>query len=284
MTSISAIKSDNCYINFKPIQLFSALCQKISNIYFRVILSFVNFLENHNQYVAAMVTGTLLTEPVSALKAALLYPLGWKKNFNFIGMNPKSITKEQSEKRPILLLHGNLHNQSAWISFAKKLRKENLGPVYTLNLPNHSFSSADKTLVEEKITEILKQYRKWNNQNVKIDVIGHSRGATVATCVGLKEDTWLFKEGCPSFYLSEVEKRAEIGKVIKIGYPTTQWYIDNVQITNHLYEIYGTRDVLAPKSSNLSQKFEVNTGHLGLLYSSSVHNKAIEWLKDTTTN
>jgi len=259
---------------FKVYRTCCSLLQKISAVYLRVISALVEFLFKHGWSTTAMVAGTFLTEPLQALKAALLLPLGWKRHFNFYHLNPKNITKEEAEKRPILLLHGNFHNQSAWIFFAKKLKGANLGPVYTLNLPSGSFSEEDRKRVNEKIAEIQGQYKKWGKENIQIDLVGHSRGAALARYMALAQDSWHFdKGGTFSFLHDRALKREEIGKVICIGCPAPAWHS-----VDYIYEITGEWDVFEQDPALLPRQFKTNAGHLGLLYSPPAQAKVIEWL------
>lgn len=258
-----------------------SICQRISNAYRNAIHQFVNFLQKHKFYVTAMVLGTLLLEPFQAIKAGCISPASWKKHFNFYNMNPKTLSNEQLTKQPILLVHGNYHNQSAWISLAKKLRLSNLGPVYTVSLPNGSITLKDYEIIQSKIDEIKAQYKQYNVNNIehdiKINIIGHSRGGYLAHRMAW---TTLRADGKQYWGSSN-----DIGKVIKIGSVLDQEEISHIQnqdpdFRDRVYEITGQYDILETDKSLCedSHMDTVNSGHLGLLYSSQTHQRIIQWL------
>jgi len=195
-------------------------------------------------------------------------------------MNPTALTDRQLNQRPILLLHGNYHNQSAWLGLAKELRRCDLGPVYTVNLPNGDITDRDYVLIQEKIDQIKAQY----GRSVKVDLVGHSRGGYLAGRMAwtlLRED------------LDQIEERKyrrptfseDIGVVIKIGDVFTAGVIQHVQeidsnFSNRICEITGKYDVLETDLSLLppEQNEVVGAGHLGLLSSPQTHRRVIREL------
>lgn len=233
---------------------------------------FVEFLQHYQFNVTALVLGTLLAEPWHSLKAGVCSPLSWKKNFNFHNLNPQFITEAQAKKSPILLIHGNYHNQSAWLNFAKILKRTRLGPVYTVNLPSGPVTGQDFAIINNKVNMIKTQYEEQGIAKIKIDVVGHSRGGFIAYCLAWKRDdpTWQFQDN--------------IGRVIKIGSVLNQeelLHISQVdQDMSRLYEIIGEHDILTIEKSLLpsSQHKIVNTGHLELLYSPDTHQGIMQWL------
>lgn len=253
------------------------ICQRIRNAYRNAIKKFVEFLNKHKWYVAAMVLGTLLLEPWQAIKAGFRCPAGWKKHFNFYKMNPKVLTEEQLKKRPILLIHGNYHNQSGWMNLAKSLKNRNLGPVYTVNVPNGDVTSRDYEIIQRKVEQIKAQYKKHNVNGIKIDVIGHSRGGYLAHRIAW---TTLKEDGKRYWKRSE-----DIGKVIKIGSVLDQDEINAIEevdsdFSSRVYEIVGKYDILEtqPSLRPRTHKVIVNSGHLGLLYSAKTHRCIIKCL------
>lgn len=241
--------------------------------YRKSIKKLVKFLCKHRWFLTAAVLGTFLTEPWQTIKASLMWPTSWKKHFNFYNLNPKTLTKDQLKHRPILLLHGSHHNQSAWLSLAKKLKKSNLGPVYTINLTGND---SDYDLINLKILQILSIYRHYNIKDIKIDLVGHSRGGFFA-----HQMAW--------FTLSADGQACSknIGKVIKIGDVLEQEHINQIvrqdpNFRQRIYEIIGTHDILVTDPSLLpsNQQKQIQIGHLGLLYSSKTHQSVIDWLKN----
>src|SRR5690348_7667527 len=88
---------------------------RVYEAYYTVISRLIGFFDHHGLYGASAVLGTLLLEPHHAIRAGFHYLTGKKREFHYYGLNPTSLTAEQATKTPILLLHGALHNQSAWL-------------------------------------------------------------------------------------------------------------------------------------------------------------------------
>lgn len=194
--------------------------QRVRNAYLKAIRKFVKFLQKYELFATSLVLGTLLTELWPAFKAAFIGAAYYRKDFNYYHMNPKILTQEELNKQPILLIHGNYHNQSAWISLAKKLQLNYLGPVYTVNLPGGVITDKDYEILDEKMEEIKAQYKKSKAGHIKIHVIGHSRGGFLASemaWVTLKKD----QKGNRYWKRSE-----DIGKIITIGHPVES---DNIR-------------------------------------------------------
>jgi len=266
----SNISSSSILLNLAPLSLY----ERVSSFYQRKIQKFVEILQENKWFKTSMVLGTLLSEPLSSIKAGFYYSLGQKKAFNFYNLNPKSLKEEQIDKRPILLIHGNYHNQSAWIDLAKKMNYLNpnpLGPIYTVNLPNGSITDKDYEIIHEKFLEIEAQYEKHSKNDVKIDLIGHSRGGALAQRIA------------PWIYLKNHYQK--IDKIINIGNVLNQKDINDhkefdADFASYTYEITGEYDVLVRESSLLSSDHQrkIPSGHLGLLYSDQVHQQIIDWL------
>lgn len=86
-----------------------------------------------------------------------------------------SPSPQPAETRPILLVHGYLHNSSGWYSMRRELEKHGFGPVYTINLgsPFHSIEYY-ACLVKEKAEQIAKDTKRSD-----LTLIGHSMGGVV---------------------------------------------------------------------------------------------------------
>lgn len=260
-----------------------SLFQRLYNAYLNAIRQFVTFLQKYEWYATSLILGTLFAELLPAIKAAFMSAANLKKDFNFYGMNPKVLTTEELKKQPILLIHGNYHNQSAWLSLAKKLQSSNLGPVYTVNLPCGAITDKDYEILDDKLEEIKGLYKKANACPIKVNVIGHSRGGFLASEMAwktLKKD----KEG------NQYWKRSEdIGKIISIGHPLDPEETQLIQLVDEnfkdrLYEITGEHDILASNHKSLlphHRQSIINSGHLGLLYSDETHKIIIEQLQNS---
>lgn len=254
-----------------------SLCERISEAYNNAIRKLVEFLDKHQWHATAMVIGTVLQEPWESIKAGFLCLANWKSHFNFYNMNPTTLTEEQLKKQPILLIHGNYHNQSGWLSLAKHLEASKLGPVFTANTLHGDISDADYDIIQRKIDEIKAQYHQHNIRNVKINVVGHSRGGCIAHQMAW---TTLMEDGKRYWTRSE-----DIGKVIKIGSILAQEEIVSIEkcdpnFRERVYEITGKYDILSNAQSSLpaNRKVTVPSGHLGLLSSPETPQHVIQWL------
>lgn len=232
-------------------------------------------MKERNCHYTAVVIGTLFAELGPALRAGFTYPLGWKKHFNFYNLNPKTLTDEQSESSAILLLPGSLHNQSAWLALAKKLRDEGIGPVYTVNLKSVADPEKDQEIIDKKIKEIQEQYKEKGVELKKIHLIGHSRGGAAAFSYMLR-DEW--EEG-------ESPLKESIGKVIKLGNVIDEMgaCLIGLEHRGQIYELLGEKDVLLQEESEgmeIKNRSIVPEGHVGLLYSREGHKQIVKWLRE----
>jgi pimeloyl-ACP methyl ester carboxylesterase len=111
----------------------------------------------------------MMVESFAVLFSILLRPLGFFKN--------QSRPLGDLHGTPILLIHGYLHNSSAWFFLEKALAHLHIGPVYTLNLgfPFRSIE-AYASIVQKKAEEIAEQ-----TGNRDLILIGHSMGGLVAS-------------------------------------------------------------------------------------------------------
>lgn len=247
-------------------------------MYRTTIQRLVGFLKRRGWSDLSSVLGTILVEPWQALKAGLMEAASWKKPFNFYGMNPQVLTEEHLKRRPLLLIHGNYHNQAAWLSLAKTFQAHALGPLYTVNLPSGLITQKDYQLIQSKIEEIQAQYQHHHVDRVKIDLIGHSRGAFLAFRLA-----WTIpKERGHRMW----QRNEAISHVIKMGSTLNLREIEKLQevdphFRDRLYELVGTQDILEPKPSLLSPQHQkiIETGHLKMLTSLEAHETILQWLK-----
>jgi hypothetical protein len=145
-------------------------------------------------------------------------------------------------------------------------------------LPNETVTYRDYKIVEEKIIEIIAQYQKHNSDDVKIHLVNHSRGATVA--MGMAWPILRQDEEKPLDRFSE-----KIGKLINLGSVLSD--VDrqileknNCDFQDRIYEITGLYDILETQDSKnpSTHKAIIQAGHLGLLHSHEAHCQIIHWL------
>lgn len=258
--------------------------QDIPSIYEKGVKKIIDFLRSYDMRNVSNVVGTQLLEPWSSFKSALLIPLGWVNKFQFFGLNPDRLTPEQAKKKPLLLIHGNMHNQSAWLPFVKYIQNSYDGPIYTVNLNNGPLTENDRLILDAKIKEILAQYAEHGNYDVQIDIVGHSRGARMAFYAALDPSCWRIDEnGKPKVLPSKVEWRHEIGNIVRIGYPLKRkqdTWLDEL-MRSRIYEIDGLHDCIVDERSlaDPSHLAQIDCGHLELMHAEETFARILRWVK-----
>ena len=110
-----------------------------------------------------------ITEIFALITMSALYFVNLEKT------NPKKV--EHNNQQPILLIHGLVHNSSAWIEYRKRLKDANVGPVFTINLGN-PFGSIDGHA--EKVKGMVAEIQRITGRK-DIMLVGHSMGGLVAS-------------------------------------------------------------------------------------------------------
>lgn len=207
------------------------------------------------------------------------------------GLKPKQ-PKEVKHQRPILLIHGFLHNSSAWRYHRYRLVKEGFR-VYYINLS--SFDSIQQSA--QKVALKAKQIAEETGTE-ELDIIGHSRGGLVGSC-----------------YATDYAPKNTVKRVITLGSPmngtkvaslatpmkffrsvkqmskqsefTQQQNKKNEQSTTKFYHLAGLGDLIVhPNSSALgsnkkAEKQEFSgLGHTRFLFSSKVFHYISKVLKE----
>lgn len=214
----------------------------------------------------------------------VLRPLGYLRNQNrFIG---------KPQGRPVLLVHGYLHDSSAWIYMKKKLKSEEIGPIYTLNLlhPFRSIVNYSEIVAKKAEKIALDTGRK------DLILIGHSMGGLVC-----------------SWYATKIAPPSTVTDVITIGSPLKGTYAAYLALGSNGSEMkpkssflrelqqeieqnqnirfyhIGTKtdQLVIPSSSSwigddLERQFVVDDiGHVSLLFSKRVLKKVCTWIKNS---
>lgn len=121
----------------------------------------------------------MVHEIFSLLAAAFLYPFGW------FGSG-QSITSDRLSpgRPPVILVHGFLHNKSAWYLFERDLHKKGWTHLYSLNLGNPLNSIESYA---ERVKELVEKVRL-ETKSEKVILVGHSMGGIVSTHYALSEE------------------------------------------------------------------------------------------------
>lgn len=109
---------------------------------------------------------------IGMIKELIIFPLAYVFSlFWFIPLKPK-----KKEGKPIVLIHGYLNSAFVWFYIKRKLEKQNLGPIYTINL-GFPFLSLEK--FAENLQSRLEKISNKTGHKTWIGV-GHSMGGLVA--------------------------------------------------------------------------------------------------------
>lgn len=190
--------------------------------------------------------------------------------------------------RPLLLVHGYCNDGGVWIYQKNRLAKENLGPIYTVDL-GHPFRSMREYVkkVAEKAAEISKETGRKD-----LVLIGHSMGGLVSALYAL-------------------EPSSSVSEIITIASPLNGTHVARIGIGPNAREMQRNSDLVVslnkkiaadhpprfyhmgtetdqlvlPTASSLvgndpNRQFVFqDIGHTALLFSPRVAAKLIQWLK-----
>ncbi len=138
--------------------------------------------------------GNALREIGATIYAANLYPLGiFEKK-----VEPRIHPKMAHNPRPVLLVHGIIHNRSAFVTLKRRLEHLGWENIYTMNYRTshgHIFRMVED--LGHKVDSILKK-----TGAKQVDIIAHSLGGLVART-----------------YMSLGEGRGKIKRLVTLGTP-----------------------------------------------------------------
>jgi len=231
-----------------PQMEFKAMYTRVMDAYCRAILQLSHFLWRHGWHWTGGALSKLLIEPWELAKTLIRYPLGMRESCHLFGLNPTELSEAQKSHRPVLLIHGNHDNQSAWLSLARSF---NDFALYTVNVPSGRISEEDKRIVGAKICEIQAMH-----PDQKIDIVGHSRGGGVARWAKL------------GWFPNVIEKAITLG---------------NGESVENIYAIQGLYDPYNDAEADGARSLTLRVGHQGLLTAAKAHEQIDAWLRSSST-
>lgn len=209
---------------------------------------------------------------------------------NFTKWNPR----KRASQTPVLLVHGYLHNSSAWILFRNRLNTAGVEDVYTINLgtPLGSIEHHAAT-IQKKLKEI-----KEISGRSDIILIGHSMGGlasayyathlaapgTVKKVITLGSPLHGSKLGYLGFH--------HVAKQMRLGSEFTKGVLARMKVAKHIQFLHiGSRYDLfvIPHTSCFVQNepnhrnSEFVVGHLSLLFSSQVLKVVVKCIRGTSS-
>lgn len=219
-------------------------------------------------------------ESFAVLSAICLHPLSY---FVSGRRSPSSV-----KGRPILLVHGYLHDASAWVYHIRQLKKAGLGPIYALNL-GHPFRSMDR--YAKNVREYAARIEKETGRS-DLTLIGHSMGGLVST-----------------LYATRIAPPDTVKQVITIGSPLGGTLVARIGIGPNAREMERNSELTIRLRKEIAQSkipfYQIGTktdqlvipyssafvgdhpdrqfllediGHVALLFSSRTANQIKAWL------
>ena len=223
----------------------------------------------------------LVFEVVPVTVTFFLRPIGYLTNQElFVGA---------AKGRPILLIHGYLHDSSAWLLFKRRLSRWGFGPIYTINLGYPFRSICDyANQVAAKAEQIARQTGRKD-----LVLIGHSMGGLVSSWYATKiapnpKDLQIITIGSPlkGTYAAYIALGAN-GREMLPGSSFVQELSQAINMNANLqyYHIGSLSDqIILPSSSalrgvNPEREYCVeDLGHMTLLFSPRVVKKVADWI------
>lgn len=143
---------------------------------------------------------------------------------------------------PILLVHGYLHDSSAWAYMIAKLKKQGLGPVYTLNLKHPFLSIREYAKKVEKKTEEIEHA----TGKKELFLVGHSMGGLVS-----------------SWYATHLAEKGKIAKLVTIGSPLKGTYLAHIALGPNGREMKPKSTLIQELEEALSKDEMIDWYHIG---------------------
>lgn len=212
----------------------------------------------------------------ASLLAYQLYPLGVLGNS--LPALPVLWTKTQSHRRPILFVHGILHNKSAFFTLKQRLAFKGWHHFREINLFT-SFQSIEKLAlrVEKEVDRVREEY-----DTEQVDIIAHSMGGIVTryflqlrggepkvkNCItlGTPHQGSLWSRFSPLGHIRELHPESKLMKALREAPPLQR---------TRTVSVFGSLDFLMlPQQTAVWEGARTiqldNLGHAGLLYSKKV--------------
>lgn len=210
---------------------------------------------------------------------ALLFPTSWRpwihwlyamtiellifaacfflRPFGYLANQDKSVGS--SVGRPILLVHGYLHDSSAWTYMKQKLASEGFGPIYTLNLI-HPFRS-----IRSYAQFVAKKAEKIAEATGRKDLIlvGHSMGGLVS-----------------SWYATKLAPPGTVTDVITLGSPLRGTYVAWIALGPNGSEMRPGSEFIKELQTEIARSQDIRFYHIGTKTDQLVIPSSSAWLGD----
>lgn len=250
-----------------------SLWQRVYASYIEGLKYITKFFRKRKMDLTGDAIVSLLAEPVSIVKVSHYTYIGNvdTDDFHHFDLNPLYISYYESSEVVTLLIHGAGGNHGVWLPFARKFKEEEIGPVFTMNMPKvgsafhykREVQEIEKEAVRSRMNEIKQLYLDQGKSPPEFVIIGFSRGGDSGLAV--------------------CDEESDIKKVIRLGKVTPSEDLDTTCVKK-LIEIEARFDAICHWRSQLplESRYSAMTGHIGLLFSEDVQNKIVSIIKDTT--
>jgi hypothetical protein len=202
----------------------------------------------------------------------------------------------EGNSRPIILIHGFMHNASAWNHYIEVLKQQEFnsnarvkfGPIYALTLGGGSFSGkfqSIETYANQVIDKINSVHEQTNRNDIAL--IGHSMGGLVSVLAANEHVSQVITIGAPL-------KGAPLACLLPISTNCIQMQVGNeflntienkiveTQDTIEYYHIGSSSDFIVPGENAVRegapQLIVENLGHASLLFSGPISSAMINRL------
>ena len=143
--------------------------------------------------------------------------------------------------RPILLVHGYLDGSYVWSLFQKRLEKEELGPIYTVDL-GHPFQGIH-TYAKKVEKVALRIYKETGRSDPML--IGHSMGGIVS-----------------AFYAVELAPRGNSLQIITIGSPLKGTVVAHIGVGQSAREMEPDSKLIQELQKKLEARSDIEFYHI----------------------
>jgi triacylglycerol lipase len=195
--------------------------------------------------------------------------------------------------RPILLIHGYLHNSTGWFRAIEEMREAGCGPIYTIDLGDGTLSGKFWSMHDyaEQVRVKVQQIREETGSDT-VALVGHSMGGVVSCLYATRYAdpnitvTDVVTIGSPmrgSSLAAWLGEGAD-GHEMRIGSPLLDEICDSVAHTPNIrfYSVASKTDGVVPFESAIHGKEQMiveDKGHTSLLRSRQVARQVASWLK-----
>jgi len=242
---------------------------------------------------AQFVHEVIFKEPGACIKH-IWYRLRYTFNSSSYPLNPlhiESPAHSDQVAKVIICLHGSGGHKSCFIPLANTLKAGGFKNIYTVDLIQTDEDPIPTSSLEMKISKLELAYLEKGYKGIELTLVGHSLGALASVKYAWRR--WDPSTQPPISFIASLG-----GRLSYLKSPLS-WFCEDVrpEIEKTFEKIkaspdkarilafWGENDALVPrKSAHLFENREreitiQHDGHSGIVFSPTVHQKILEWIK-----